>query len=124
MIKSLAEMAEEVREVNELNGWWPTDRTFGDAIALLHTEVSEAMEAFRRWGTDDVTEYNPATAVDDGNGGVIFTKKPEGVGSEFADILIRLLDMAKEHGIDLEAEYERKISHNRVRGWKHGGKKL
>lgn len=110
MSKSLAEMAAEVTAWCVRKGWEPDPgRTFGDECALLHSEVSEALEAYRSWKFDDPTE----------EGG-----KPEGVASEFADILIRLLHYANAHGIDLEAEYERKMAYNERRPWRHGGRAL
>jgi sugar phosphate isomerase/epimerase len=41
----------------------------------------------------------------------------------FADIFIRLLDNCAAYGIDLRAEYERKVAYNRTRPVKHGGKR-
>ncbi len=115
----LTAMGAEVAEVNRANGWHDADRTFGDDIALLHTEVSEAFEAFRVTGTpEDQTAGSAITPG--GNPGA----KPEGVGSELADVLIRLLDTCHRYGIDLGAEYARKIGYNRGRGYRHGGKHL
>lgn len=128
--KSLSAMEEEVFQVNEANGWYHGDRSFGDGIALLHSEVSEALEAYRNWGTDDATAYGPNCPCPDEllsgdrSNCTCTPPKPEGVGSEFADVLIRLLDLCREWKIDLQAEYERKISHNKVRGYRHGGKRL
>lgn len=50
--------------------------------------------------------------------------KPEGVGSEAADILIRLLDFVDRYDIDLLWEVERKLAFNRTRGHRHGGKRV
>lgn len=50
--------------------------------------------------------------------------KPEGVGSEAADILIRLLDFVGRYEIDLLWEVERKLAFNRTRGHRHGGKRV
>lgn len=113
----LKSMAAEVREVNTANGWFDDQRSFGEGIALMHSEVSEALEAFRSWGLADATKLEPWE--EDGR-----HPKPEGVGSEFADVLIRLLDECDRAGIDLAFEFERKLAHNRTRGYKHGGRSL
>lgn len=109
--KTLEEMQLEVHENNVEHGWFEKARPFGDDVALLHTEVSEMYEAFRRWGTEDATRK-----------GFVELQKPEGVGSEVADVFIRLLDTCERHGIDLRAEYERKMTYNRTRPYRHGGK--
>lgn|SRR5487761_524176 len=108
--KSLAEMMAEVFEFEVSKGWQPNDNQFGTSLALLHSEISEALEAYRDkdWGST-------------GENG-----KPEGVSSELADVFIRTLStwgqfMAPE-GFDLEVEYERKMAYNRTRAWRHGGR--
>lgn len=50
--------------------------------------------------------------------------KPEGVGSEMADIFIRLMDEVERTDIDLEWEVTRKLAYNRTRGHRHGGKRV
>lgn len=117
----LRDMAAEVREVNEANGWFDEDRRPAEGLALLHSEVSEWLEALRSWGTEDATAVRPR-----GNDGELSgpLPKPEGAGSEAADVLIRLLDECDRQGIDLEWEYARKIAYNRTRGYRHGGRAL
>lgn len=76
----------EIHEVNAANGWYEVESTYGDHLALLHSEVSEAFEAFRDHGFEDATAPVCRTVP---------RPKPEGVGSELADVLIRLLDMVE-----------------------------
>lgn len=122
--KSLKEMTNEVDAYCATKGWRENGGvSFGEGMALLHSEVSEALEAFRTWGVKDATHH--CRPYDDGGSCTSpHSTKPEGVGSEFADILIRLLDDCAIWGIDLEAEYERKMAYNRSRPHRHGGKAL
>lgn len=109
---------------NRDKGWYDADRTFGEDVALLHSEVSEMLDAYRSHGLADATR----DPVDIHNGAeehvTTLFAKPEGVGSEAADVLIRLLDTCHRHGLDLHAEYERKMAYNRTRPHRHGGKRL
>lgn len=138
--KALRGMQAEVREVNEANGWYESKRSFGEDVALLHSEASEMLEAYRDWGMEDHTGKDtsiPASLVaeigDVEKARQIYLEveeaegrlpKPEGVGSEAADLLIRLLNVVDVHEIDLPWEFERKLAYNRTRTHRHGGKCL
>lgn len=199
MAKSLAEMTAEIRDINIEKGWRPAGggpgtNTFGDYLALLHSEISETLEAYRDHRLADATAPDWENGDDDPEDGPTSRDlpKPEGVGSELADALIRFLDMcdvfgltfdmdwgladvapldqptrtesfgdhmtwlhgcvsaiprapvvikegatfelayflralvtvAERYGIDLTAEYERKVAYNRTRAYRHGGRNL
>jgi NTP pyrophosphatase (non-canonical NTP hydrolase) len=86
--------------------------TFGDRIALVHSEASEALEEYRKHGHFE--EYTDRYAVD----------KPQGIPSELADIVIRVADMCGVYGIDLQGAIERKLAYNATRPYRHGKVKL
>jgi NTP pyrophosphatase (non-canonical NTP hydrolase) len=81
---------------------------FAAYVALLHSEASEALEAYR------IKEWSETRA--DG--------KPLGVGPELADVFIRLVDMADIWNINLDYEIERVLAYGWTRPYQHGGKTL
>lgn len=101
-------LQEEIHRNSQEKGWWDEPRTFGDTVALCHSELSEALEAFRKG--------EPAVFVDGG--------KPEGIAVEMADTIIRILDWAEHEGIDMGEVIELKNAYNETRSYRHGGKKL
>ena len=116
--KSLTQMTEEVVANNREKGWHDNPPSLPECMMMLVTEAAEAVEAWRIWGIEDGTA---GSAV---NPGGDKGAKPEGVGSELADILIRLLDDCYLFGVDLESEFNRKMAYNRMRPFRHGGKRI
>jgi len=86
-----------------------TPPSFPEAMALLHSEVSEAFEDWR--SGHDVREIRF-----EGN-------KPCGVPIELADLMIRLLHYSNIFNIDLDTAYKEKLEYNRTRPFRHGGKR-
>lgn len=102
-------------------GWWDgDDRSFGDIIALIHSEVSEALEAYRESKQPGIDLAR--ILFEDSDQGP--NSKPVGVASEFADILIRVFDACEELGIPLIEAIDEKMKFNARRPYRHGNKNL
>lgn len=100
MAQTIGQMTEQIRATNIEKGWraaasGPGANTLGDYIALIHTETGEATDAYRRWKLADATDADGDHTISTGE---TRPPKPEGVGSELADILIRLLDTGDVFG--------------------------
>jgi NTP pyrophosphatase (non-canonical NTP hydrolase) len=115
--KSITEWVHEVHQLARRKGWYegqtgPDDMLepsrIPEKLALIHSEVSEALEAFR---SDDM-------AARVGENG-----KPEGFAVELADVVIRCFDLAGALGINLEAAIHVKHEYNCTRPHRHGGKR-
>lgn len=104
----LTEFAKEVHKNAVDHGWWDEKRSFGEIIALCHSELSEALEEYR-------------------NGSLILyyeRDKPEGLAVELADCIIRILDYCGKENIDIEKIIQIKHEYNKTRPYRHGGKIL
>lgn len=118
-IYAFNEMAERTHQIAVEHGWYAPDdtRTFGDVIALMHSELSEALEEFRAGrGLDEV--YYQVPKDDDGTQ----VLKPEGIATELADVIIRIMDTAAACGIPVAEVIVEKNRFNATRPYRHGGK--
>lgn len=120
----LKELAEEVYEGNKSRGFWDTDQdNFPAKIALMHSELSEALEGDRKGIHAQKNKYFSELAK-----GVPFeeafrTNIKESVEDELADTVIRILDWCGATGIDIGWHIQEKLKYNDTRGRLHGGKK-
>ncbi len=94
-MKNIQEMCIEAYEIAKSKGWHDEPRELGTVIALIHSEVSEALEADRKGDYDNFVE-------------------------EIADVCIRIFDLCGSMGIDLNKAIEEKMEINHGREYKHG----
>jgi NTP pyrophosphatase (non-canonical NTP hydrolase) len=111
----IKQLIEESRAYSALHGWQDKPRTFEAMISLLHSEVSEAFEAYR-----NNYPYSENYYFADNNNNL----KPEGIPSELADVILRVTDICAQFNIDLEAAIIEKKEYNKTRPYQHGGKRL
>jgi NTP pyrophosphatase (non-canonical NTP hydrolase) len=104
---NLDDLADEIRSNNLLNGWEIfMEPEWGEKIykvpailALIHSEVSEALEDYRKGDKEHFIE-------------------------EMADIIIRVLDLVGGFGSVIDHAIRAKIERNKGRGFRHGGKRV
>lgn len=116
MLTPLNELAFHIHENAKDKGWWDDERQLPEIVALIHSEVSEALEEYRN-GREPTEVYYPLDEFD------IQSKKPEGVPIELADVIIRICDYAAHAGIDLDEAVRIKMAYNKTRLHRHGGKR-
>ncbi len=96
-VKKLVDVSHQIAKEK---GWWDDERNDAELIALMHSELSEALEAMRNHATQ------------------------EDIAEELADCCIRIFDYCGARGIDLQKAIRAKIKKNRSRPYRHGNKKF
>ncbi len=121
---SVFELVNEAHANAVKHGFWDTPPEFGTSIALIHSELSEALEEVR--AGNRIRPGDEIPAVYYSGGGYVATKptaickKPEGYATELADAVIRIADLCGYMGIDLEAVIREKMGYNATREKMHG----
>lgn len=119
-MSELNELRDKIHATAVDKGWWDQPREFGTVIALIHSELSEALEEYRKGYEPDhiYCMHSDITAPHlEGT-----NCKPEGVPIELVDAIIRILDYCGRAGIDVDAAMEYKLTYNLSRAYRHGGK--
>lgn len=84
-----------------------TTRNDAEMIALMHSELSEALEGLRKG--DPPNDQLPKFSYQE---------------VEFADTIIRMMDMALAKGLRIAEALEAKKEYNKGRSYRHGGKSI
>lgn len=99
-------LRDEIHEYATEKGFWPDQQNIPEKIALIHSEISEALEAYRR-NVDKPDEHVPQ-----------FTNYTV----ELADAVIRILDLAGRDKLPIGEAIIAKLAYNKTRPHKHGKK--
>lgn len=112
MSMTISDLILESNKTARSKGWWDDpDRNVPELLALVHSEISEALEVYRNTGKNGLNE----TWISE-------TGKPEGFTIELADVLIRVADMCGELDLDLDDAILLKMEYNSKRPYRHGNK--
>lgn len=105
-IGALDDLAKEVHQINVEKGFWEDreNKNFGEMVALMHSELSEALEAHRKDLKDDKLTHR------------------KGIDVELADCLIRIMDYCGAYDVPIGDIVREKINYNKSRPFKHGKK--
>ena len=111
---TIEELIKESHQTAVEHGWWEEERNIGECLALMHSEISEALEEWRDGFHLNSVYYKTYTP---GN-----PNKPEGFTVELADLLIRVFDLCGRHKLQLVEALQEKMAYNKTRPYRHGGK--
>ncbi len=120
-VRAFDYMAESIHTWARRKGWWDKEilsgqrRNDAELIALMHSELSEALEALRE--KDAFPDRENLGAASD--------KIPEflGIEEEYADCIIRIMDHAHARGLNIGEALVAKMDFNESRPYRHGNKR-
>lgn len=94
----MSEMQKAAYKNSVEHGWCDPKQGVPEQLCLIHSEVSEVLQAYR-------------------------DKNDNHIGEELADIVLRVMFTSSELNINLEEEILKKHEKNKLRPYRHGNKR-
>lgn len=113
----------EIHQNAKNKGFFDDEKNIGEMLCLVHSEVSEALEADRddKYTTVSIQSINGWVNDEDFKKAFINNVK-DTFEDELVDVIIRTFDLAAYKGMDIESHIKAKMRFNSLREHKHGKK--
>jgi hypothetical protein len=122
---AIKQFQDRVGEYARKAGWCDRAVPLPETIALMHSELSEALEHYRNHRkVHEIFFLNKDGEELDETVTKLVSDKPDGIPVEFADVIIRIFHWAFVNDVDMEEVLSLKQSYNEQREYRHGGKRI
>ena len=130
----LNKLSKQIHENAKSKGFYDNEKNLGEMLCLIHSEISEALEALRiskyysncgvenEWIIKGMADKNYGATFNDD---LFFKEQFENMvkssfEDELADVVIRVLDLCAFKGVDIESHVKAKMRYNCLRPHRHG----